>query len=274
MQRLEHAAELLDGPLGTPETVLGNLRDLERANRWFGGAALSRRALLRLTSGTYAGPARRRFDWRRGPLRMLDVGTGGADIPVALLDWAGRRSLPLEIHAVDSREEVVAAAGNLVAEIPRLDLDVADATRLPFPDASFDVVHCSLLLHHLDVDEAVTALREMRRVCRLGVIVNDLDRNRRALVGAWVFGHTVALRRYSRHDAPMSVRRAYRPAEVAQLATRAGLVEALRVTGFGGHRYAIAFVPADAAPAAGMDASVRPSRNEEGDVDPEPGSVP
>jgi ubiquinone/menaquinone biosynthesis C-methylase UbiE len=267
MQRLEHAAELLDGPLGTHDTVVANLRDLERANRWFGGAVLSRRALLRLTSGTYAGPARRRFDWRRGPLRMLDVGTGGADIPVALLDWAERRSLPLEIHAVDSREEVVAAAEDLAPDVDGLELDVADAARLPFPDASFDVVHCSLLLHHFDPDDAVAALREMRRVCRLGVIVNDLDRNRRALVGAWVFGHTVAVRRYSRHDAPMSVRRAYRPPEVAQLAARAGLVEALRVTGFAGHRYAIAFVPADGSRSATGDASADATPNEDDGMD-------
>ena len=264
MQRLEAAHEFIDGPLDDHATVVENLRDLRRANRWLGGAALSRSALIRLVMGAYGGPMRRRFDWRHGPLRVLDVGTGSADIPEALLGWAEQRHLPIEIDAVDSREEIIAAAFDLIEDRPGLRLDIADVKSLRYRDASYDVVHCSLLLHHLDPDEAVTALREMRRVCRLGIVINDLDRRPWALLGAWVLGHVFAYRRYSRHDAPMSVRRAYRPAEVAQLAARAGLVEALRVRGFAGHRYAIAFVPVEVGAAAdrGEIADAPPERSD------------
>ena len=53
-------------------------------------------------------------------------------------------------------------------------------------------------------------LREMARVARLGVVVNDLDRTRLGWIGAWLIGHLLTGNRYTRYDAPLSVLRAYR----------------------------------------------------------------
>ncbi len=64
----------------------------------------------------------------------------------------------------------------------------------------------------------------MGRVARLGIIVNDLSRSRLAWVGAWVMAHTLTRNRFTRHDAPLSVRRAYLPAEAWALILTAGHV--------------------------------------------------
>ena len=92
---------------------------------------------------------------------------------------------------------------------------MADGRTLPYPDRSFDVAHTSLVLHHLAPDAAVALLREMGRVARLGVVVNDLDRSRLGWIGAWLLGHLLTANRYSRIDGPLSVRRAYRAEEMA-----------------------------------------------------------
>ncbi|MGI8533300.1 MAG: hypothetical protein ACR2LP_00270, partial [Candidatus Limnocylindrales bacterium] len=84
MRRLTDQSELLDGPLEYG-TLVGNMRDLVRINRWLGGIALSRRALVTLVTGAQGRPAAR-CDCRHRALRLLDVGTGAADIPMALLD--------------------------------------------------------------------------------------------------------------------------------------------------------------------------------------------
>jgi hypothetical protein len=86
----------------------------------------------------------------------------------------------------------------------------------------------------------------MARVSRLGVIVNDLERTRRFWIGAWLLSRVATRNAYTRHDAPRSVLRAYRSAEVAQLATRVGLVESARFHDPLRHRYAICFVRARA----------------------------
>lgn len=230
MERLTNAAELLDGPLNDPEALAGNLRDLRRINRWLGGAQLSRRAIDSLAAD-------------RADLSVLDIGTGGADIPLALLAWAGRRGQAWTVVAIDSRPEVLRAALRVnpaLASTDRLQLRVGDGRSLPYADRTFDVAHTSLVLHHLGRDAALELLREMARVARLGVVVNDLHRGRLGWVGAWLLGHLLTSNAFTRHDAPLSVQRAYRVDEMTSLLQAAGLTPVRTIRGTLGQRYAIA----------------------------------
>jgi ubiquinone/menaquinone biosynthesis C-methylase UbiE len=227
MDRLTGVAELLDGSLDDPIALRANLRDLRRINRLTGGTDLSIRAIAALGEAT----------------TILDVGTGGADIPTALLARAAREARPLRVTAIDSRPEVLAAARVIRPAIERtdgLDLAVADGRGLPYPDAAFDVAHASLVVHHLDADDAIALLRELRRVARRGVVVNDLVRSRLAWLGAVIVVQTVARSRYTRHDGPLSVRRAYTEPELLELVRAAGLDPVASARGFAGHRIAIA----------------------------------
>jgi len=233
MERRADALELLDGPLDDPAALEGNLRDLGRVNRWLGGASLS-------------GPAIDALAAHRDEVTLLDVGTGGADIPIALLERATERSRGLSVVAIDSRPEVLAAAVRTrpgVAAAAGLQLHVGDGRSLPYPDRSFDVAHTSMVVHHLEPEEAVALLREMGRVARLGVVVNEVDRTRFGLLGAWLMGHLLTTNRYTRHDAVLSVRRSYRAPEMVALLRRAGLTPVRIVRGAFGQRYAIAALP-------------------------------
>jgi ubiquinone/menaquinone biosynthesis C-methylase UbiE len=230
VNRLTGVEEFLDGPLEDASALAANLRDLRRLNRLTGGAGLSVRAVRSLLpeGGT-----------------ILDVGTGAADIPVGLLRDAERRGVGLAVTATDGRQEVLDAAVAVqpgLTRTPGLTLGHADGRRLAWADGTFDVAHVSLVLHHLDPDEAIDLLAELRRVARIGVVVNDLIRGRLAWLGAWLLTHTVAASRYTRHDGPMSVRRAYTQVETAALVEAAGLAPVAGFTGFLGHRYAIAAV--------------------------------
>jgi ubiquinone/menaquinone biosynthesis C-methylase UbiE len=225
--------ELLDGHLDDPATLRDNLRDLARANRFTGGARLSVRAVTHLLREVQEAS-------------VLDIGTGAADIPVALLTDARERGHRLTVTATDSRREVIAAARAAnpgLDQVDGLSLEVADGLSLAYPDGAFDVAHASLVLHHLEPDEAVTFLREAARVSRRGVVINDLARRRHTFLGAWLFSHLCTRNRYSRHDAPLSARRAYTRFEAVALLARAGLRPAYEVEILIGHRWAIAAVP-------------------------------
>ncbi len=245
MQRLTGVRELLDGPLDDDRALVGNLRDLARANRWLGGRALSSKGLAALVPGGM-------------PVTLIDVGTGGADIPVALLDEARASGRRLSVTATDDRPEILDAAGRLeprLGTMTDLTLCVADGRSLPFPDRTFDIAHSSLLLHHLEPTAAVEVLREMGRVARRGIVVNDLVRSRLAWVGAWLLSHLLTTNRFTRHDAPMSVRRAYTVGELTALIAAAGLrVEVSAVGGPIGHRVVLAATAAPP-PVGGRDPS-------------------
>lgn len=225
-------AELLDGPLDDADVLRGNLVDLRRTNRWLGGARLSRLAVDALLGDADVA-------------HVLDVGTGAADIPVALLEEAERRGRRWRVTAVDSRVEVVEAARSLtprLATVAGLAVEVADGRTLPYRDEAFDVGHASLVTHHLEPDEAVAFLRELARVARVGVVVNDLIRSSLTLVGAWLTSHLLTTNRYTRHDAPLSARRAYSRDELVALLDEAGLQVVAEYGGLAGHRRAVAAV--------------------------------
>jgi ubiquinone/menaquinone biosynthesis C-methylase UbiE len=234
MQRVSMGVELLDGPLDDPAALRDNLRDLRRANRWLGGARLSSRAIDALIDDT-------------DDASILDVGTGAVDIPLALLAAGRRRGQRRQVTAVDSRAEVIAAATAMEPRLtadPALVLAVADGRALPFEDGAFDLGHVSLVIHHLEPPDAVACLRELARVARAGVVVNDLVRSRRTLAGTWLASRLFTMNRYSRHDAPLSARRAYSRAELHALLGAAGLRVVVDLGGVGGHRRALAAVRA------------------------------
>jgi SAM-dependent methyltransferase len=97
-----------------------------------------------------------------------------------------------------------------------------EGERLLFADGSFDVVTCTLSLHHFEPPAARALLAEMRRVARLTPMVGDLARSRAAYAATWLWVHATTRNRLTRHDAPLSVRRAYEPHEALTLAREAG----------------------------------------------------
>ena len=229
MDRLAGAEELLDGPLDDRAALVGNLRDLARFNRHLGGVDLSARAMQALAPGT-------------AEVSILDVGTGGADIPLALIERGRAAGRLVRVTGVDDRPEVLEAAtlaDPRVTATGELTLHVADGRSLPFADGSFELAHASLLVHHLEPDAARRMLAEMARVARLGVVVNDLVRGRRTLLGAWLLSRVATRNRLTRNDAPLSVRRAYSFAELTALMAAAGLQVERRFDGPFGHRIAL-----------------------------------
>lgn len=202
--------ELLDGEDLELDDVRANLRELALLNRLPGGASASIAAVRRLAG-------------RRDAVSILDVGTGGADIPLALVRHGRRHGLEWSVLATDARPDILGIARRRVRSEPAITLQLADGRRLPYPERSFDVAHSSLLLHHLDPGTAVEVLSEMARVARLGVVVNDLQRGPMhfAVTAATVLG--LARNRYTRHDGIASARRAYTLAERRDLLATAGL---------------------------------------------------
>lgn len=232
MERRTDATEVFDGPLDDQAALVGNLRDLGRINRRLGGAALSAAAIEALAA-------------HRVDLTLLDVGTGAADIPLDLIARAERRGRRIHAVGVDARPEVLSAARTLHPTMTTghgVELHVGDGRALRYPDRSFDIAHASLVLHLLDPPDAITVLGELRRVARLGVVVNDLERSRLGWLGAWLGGHLLTGNRLTRHDAPLAFRRAYRVTEMAAMLRSAGLNPVRIVRGAFGHRYAIAAV--------------------------------
>ena len=170
------------------------------------------------------------------PLTVLDVATGSADVPAAVLRWATRAGRPVRVIGLDLHAATLSTAAAAVPD-RRFSAVRGDATRLPFAGASVDYVLTGMFLHHLDEPAVVDVLREMGRVARRGVVIADLLRHRRAY--GWITLFTLAANPMVRHDACVSVAGAFTAAELIALRDRAGLGYARPFRHFG-HRLVLA----------------------------------
>jgi SAM-dependent methyltransferase len=212
LARAAGAREILDGPV-----PLADLREtlavIARLNAVFGGRRLTPIHVRALLGGVPAG--------RR--VTVLDVGSGGGDIPRALVRWARRVRRPIRVLALDRDPAALALARDASAGYPEIAFLAGDALALPVGAAAVDVVISALTVHHLEPGPAVRALAEMGRAARRGVVVNDLERSRRGWALVWLATRVLARNRASRHDGPLSVLRAYTAAELGALCRQAGL---------------------------------------------------
>ena len=212
LSRAAGAVELLDGPAPFAERAR-SLADVARLNGAFGGRLMTVRHVRRLL----ARPPADRI------ATVVDLGTGGGDIPRALVRWARRAGRSLRVIALDLDAATLSLARRATVGYPEITLVRADALALPFRPGTVDVAISALTLHHLEPAAAAACLAAMDQVARAGMVVNDLARSRAALVLVWLATRALACGPLSRHDGPLSVKRAYTPDEVRGLCARAGL---------------------------------------------------
>ena len=213
--------ELLDTDQGTPAEVEQTMRDLRFINRWFGGISTTRRMLEKvLGCPTPVDPGFGPTGWGRfsptPEVTLLDVGAGSGDVSLS----SARQLAPqtrIRVTLLD----------RMPAHMPRNGAGriAADALSLPFLDSSFDLVTCSLLVHHLEHSQIVRFVNEALRVARIAVLLNDL--RRAPLHLALLYAGFPLFGRLTRHDGVASVRRSYTPREMLDMLrqTRAASVE-------------------------------------------------
>lgn len=195
MQRID-SEEILDSDqCPTPEAET-SLRDLCRINRWFGGVGTTRNLIERVSVRT----GQKHFS-------VLEVAAGFGEVPRAAASQLARKEITLDITDLDRLHSHLQPGHCAVA---------GDALALPFRDDSFDLVSCSLFMHHLSPSEVARFAAEVTRVSRCAVLINDLIRHPVHLM--LVYAGFPLMRSYvSRMDGLASVRRAYIPEEMERM---------------------------------------------------------
>lgn len=212
MQRVLEG-EIMDEGNVSEADMRAALRFIRGVNRRLGGAA----ALIRHLQ-TWS------VSWPKGrPITLLDLGTGSADIPMAVRRWSQAHGHDVRITATDIHPLTLALAREHVGDTPGIEVRELDALSMrdTLGARSFDYVHAGMFLHHLSEIQILTVLAGMERVAARGVVWNDLVRSRLNL--AFITLLTIGQPEIIKHDARASVRAGFDRREVMDLARRTDL---------------------------------------------------
>jgi 2-polyprenyl-3-methyl-5-hydroxy-6-metoxy-1,4-benzoquinol methylase len=158
----------------------------------------------------------------RKHLSLLDIGTGGADVPIQLWQRARSVGLELKIDACDlSPQALEFAAENCLRTGAPVQLHEMNILNDPI-DEEYDLVICSQFLHHLPDEQAELVLGKMATAARLRVIVVDLIRSRFNWLQVWLATRILSRSRIVHFDGPQSIRAAFTLDEVRVVAERIG----------------------------------------------------
>ena len=156
-------------------------------------------------------------------LKVLDMACGGGAVAIGVRKRALREKLPMAVEGCDmSPVALEFARGRAVRANVNVRFFRTNLLDEPLPEG-YDVLVCSLFLHHLDEDVAVDFLRRAAAAAGSMVLVNDLVRSTVGYLYAYTGCHLLTRSPIVRTDGPISAKAAFKPSELEQLAHQAGL---------------------------------------------------
>lgn len=186
---------------------------LRRVNWWSRSSSILWPPILKLA---------RTIDQR--PLQILDIASGGGDVGLNIALRAKRAGISVEVDGCDISPYAVKHASELAQRMHLDQVHFYERDILQEPsEKKYDVVMCSLFLHHLDEKQSGQLLNIMSNLTRHLMLVNDLRRTRTGYWLAWAGCRLLTRSPIVHTDGPLSVAGAFTMSEVAELAEQSGL---------------------------------------------------
>ena len=207
-----HRLEYIDTGNYTPEEYEDCIGELQFVNRWMGDAHSLKTTLLRDVEAQ-----------RLDNFSVLDVGAGSGELLRVAAVWARQTKRHLRAVGLELNESSAESINEESERFDEINGVRGDALKLPFSDAQFDYVICSLFTHHFLDEQVVQILREMSRVAKRRIFVIDLHRHPIAYLLYTTLGKLVLHSRLVRHDGALSILRGFKADELRALAQHAEL---------------------------------------------------
>ena len=204
--------EYIDTGDYTAEEYEGCIGELQFVNRWMGDAHTLKVTLLREIEEKVL-----------NSFSVLDVGAGSGELLRVTAAWARQTNRQLRAVGLELNERSAKSINEESNRFEEISSVRGDALELPFFDAQFDYVICSLFTHHFVDEQVIQILREMSRVAKRRIYVIDLHRHPIAYLLYTTVGKLVLHNRLLRHDGALSILRSFKAGELLALGQRAGL---------------------------------------------------
>lgn len=203
MDDLTYAGPLMDQTLSELETI----------NTWLGGNNVTMSALREILSG---------ID-RKGKVRIVDLGCGRGDILQNIEKWSRNNQITVDLIGIDANDYIVNTANQSLPKGSQIKFECIDILSAEFQSQQFDIVIGTLFFHHFSDHQLISFFRGLKNQAKIGFIVNDIHRHPIAFYSIWLLTRLFSRSSMVKYDAPLSVMRAFKKAELTRILHQAGV---------------------------------------------------
>lgn len=204
--------EIMDDFLLQGEELRDALDKIAVINKLLGGNTLTLKAVKRLFAA---------MDTTK-KITVADVGCGNGDMLRVLADYAGKKNITLELTGIDANRFTIDYAKKLSEGYTNIEYNCLDIFEEEFQKMHFDIILCTLTLHHFEDVALLKIMRSFHENASTGIIINDLHRSKAAYylfkIISWLFG----LNRMSTEDGLVSILRGFKKKELESYSKQLG----------------------------------------------------
>ena len=153
-------------------------------------------------------------------ITIVDVGCGNGDMLRALADFGTKNNYNFKLIGIDANAFTIDYAIKLSQEYPNISYKCEDVFSEPFSQLNYDIVLCTLTLHHFKNNQIDYLLQLFQKQARIGIVINDLHRNIIAYRAFQLICFFFRLNRMSREDGLISILRGFKKQELINFSER------------------------------------------------------
>ena len=144
------------------------LKDLDRVNYLLGGNQITHRGLKELLKNVS----------KDRTIRIADIGCGSGDMLRRIADFGREENYSFELIGIDANRHAVKIAEEISASYPEINFLNLNIFSEEFNKMKFDIILCTLTLHHFSDKEIKHLIEQLYRQSELGIVINDLHRTK------------------------------------------------------------------------------------------------
>lgn len=202
-------SEIMDDLDMTGEVLIKTLDQLASINKWLGGNKITLDGVQSLLKN---------FSENR-TIKIVDLGCGNGDMLRKVADFGRKYGFKFDLVGLDANQATINYAIDLSTNYPEITYRKQDVLSTEFKEQKYDIAMCTLFLHHFEDDLALDLIRNLSSNAAIGVIVNDLHRNKLAYylfsaLGPIIKNHMVQT------DGLISILRGFKRVDLRKYATK------------------------------------------------------
>lgn len=185
------------------------LKDLENINKWLGGNKITLKGIEKLIQHQPQGEI----------IHIADVGCGNGAILREIAEWGRKKNYPFKLTGIDANIHAISIAENLSEFYPEITYAAKNIFDPSFKKDEYDIVLCTLTLHHFKDDEIKEITENFFHQARIGVVINDLHRSKQAYFLFRAFCKVFINNQIARDDGLTSILRGFKKRDLERFAS-------------------------------------------------------